>query len=222
MSVPRVLHLINGEYFGGSARVLVNYLGAPGRASDVAVGVFFSGELERRLREMGIPVQLVEMRGRMDVAAARQVVRLARRHRADLVHTHQVRNTLIGRLAARVDGRRVVTHVHSPAFRESTSGARNRVTGTVDRVLARWSHRFIAVSRSLAEEAARVGVPADRIRVVANGVPLPRPADAAVRGEVRSELGLAVKGDPRHVLAERVHGASSLWPSSSARLSSIE
>ena len=191
MSAPRVLHLINGEYFGGSARVLLNYLAASARQADVAVGVFFRGELERRLEAMEVPVAQIAMRGRMDLSAARQVVRLARRHRADIVHTHQVRNTLVGRVAARVDGRPVVTHLHSPAFRESTSGMRNRLTGGIDRALAGWTRRFIAVSDSLAREAVRVGIRSERIRVVPNGVPLPPIADATVREDVRAELGLA-------------------------------
>ena len=190
MTAPRVLHLINGEYFGGSARVLMNYLESPARRAEVAVGVLFPGELERRLRAAGIETELIRMRGRFDLTAARQVLRLARRWRADLVHTHQARNTLLGRLASLAGGPRVITHVHSPAFRESTRAARNLVTGTVDRALAGRTRRFIAVSESLGRELRRLGIGEDRIRVVPNGIPLPSPATAGTRAELRSELGL--------------------------------
>jgi glycosyltransferase involved in cell wall biosynthesis len=186
----RVLHLINGEYFGGSARVLMNYVESEARRADVAVGVHFEGELEHRLRAAQIETEVIAMRGRLDLAAARSVLRLARRFRADIVHTHQVRNTLLARLAATGGGPPVVTHVHSPAFRESTDAVRNAITGTVDRVLARRTRRFIAVSESLAGELRRLGIRRDRIRVVPNGIPLPAAATGASRAALRTELGL--------------------------------
>lgn len=188
MTAPRVLHLINGEYFGGSARVLLNYVEAPSRRAEVAVGVLFPGELERRLRAAGIETELIRMRGRFDLAASRRVLALARRVGADLVHTHQVRNTLLGRIASVAGAPPVITHVHSPAFRESTRAMRNAVTGMVDRVLARRTRRFVAVSQSLAGELQRLGIPDERIRVVPNGIPLPEPTDAARRAALRHEL----------------------------------
>ena len=190
MTAPRVLHLINGEYFGGSARVLMNYLEAPSRRAEIAVGVFFPGELERRLHAVGVETELIEMRGRLDLAATRRVLAISRRFRADVIHTHQVRNTLLGRLASIAGGPPVVTHVHSPAFRESTRAMRNAMTGIVDRALARRTRRFVAVSRSLAADLRRLGIGEERIRVVPNGIPLPEPTDADARAAVRDELRL--------------------------------
>ena len=187
---PRVLHLINGEYFGGSARVLMNYVESEARRAEVAVGVHFPGELERRLRLAGVETELIPMRSRLDLGAARRVRALARRWRADVIHTHQVRNTLLGRLVSVAGGPPVVTHVHSPAFRESTDTVRNLVTGTVDRALAGRTRRFIAVSQSLAGELGRLGIRAERIRVVPNGIPLPEAATEADRADLRVELGL--------------------------------
>lgn len=186
----RVLHLINGQHFGGASRVLVNYLEAGSRRADVAVGLFFYGELERRLASLGVATAVIPMRNRLDLRAAREVVRLARRFNADILHTHQVRNTLIGRLAAKVDGRRVVTHVHSPAFRESTSWTRNTLTGAIDRLLLPMSDRFVAVSASLAAELSRAGVRSDRVRVVHNGIPIPVTQSAEELRRVREELDL--------------------------------
>jgi phosphatidylinositol alpha-mannosyltransferase len=191
----RVLHLINGEYFGGSARVLMNYVTAQSRTADVAVGVFYGGELERRLVESGIATTRIRMRGRLDVTASRAVLALARGWQADLIHTHQVRNTLVARLARMLGGPPVVTHVHSPALRETSHRARNQMIGWSDRLLARWSERFIPVSRSLAEELRRTGVPPSRIRFVPNGIPAPPPPDPIVRAAVRRELGVG-EGQP--------------------------
>ncbi|HEY2915597.1 MAG TPA: glycosyltransferase [Candidatus Limnocylindrales bacterium] len=186
----RVLHLINGEYFGGSARVLMNYLTASQRRSDVIVGTFFDGELLERCRALGIETARLRMAGRGDLRAVAAVARLARRTGADVIHTHQARNTLVGRLAGAAVGRPVVTHVHSPAFRESTHRASNLVVGSVDRVLARGTARFICVSNSLATELHRLRIPADRIRVVWNGVPAPAAVDDTSRAAARAALGI--------------------------------
>jgi glycosyltransferase involved in cell wall biosynthesis len=187
--MTRVLHLINGEYFGGSARVLMNYLESSERTSDVAVGIMFAGELERRVRALGVRTEVVPMRSRLDALAFRHVVRLARRFHADAIHTHQVRNTLLGRLASAADGLPVVTHVHSPVARESTHAVRNFTTNTVDRMLARRTRRFIAVSRSLRDELVRQGTPADRVRVVHNGIPPPPILPLGEREVGRTALG---------------------------------
>jgi glycosyltransferase involved in cell wall biosynthesis len=190
VSAPRVLHLINGEYFGGSARVLMNYVEADARRADVAVGVHFPGELERRLRAAAVETELIAMSGRLDLRATGRVLTFARRWRADVIHTHQVRNTLIGRLASLAGGPPIVTHVHSPAFRESTNTVRNLLTGTVDRGLAGRTRRFVAVSESLATELRRLGIGPKRIRVVPNGIPLPEAATEAARAALRNELAL--------------------------------
>jgi len=188
MSGARVLHLVNGEYFGGSARVLMNYLTSDRRRSDVAVGVMFEGELRDRIAAAGIRNELIGMRSRADIGAARQVIHMARHFGADVIHTHQVRNTLLGRLAGMRLSVPVVTHVHSPASRESTQRLRNLTTSAVDRLLARRSARFIAVSASLAADLVRIGVRRDRIRIVPNGVDVPVPMSAQERTSARASL----------------------------------
>ena len=187
---PRVLHIINGEYFGGAARVLMNYLTSPDRRADVTVILHFQGELLTRLRELRIPVELLPMRNRFDIAATRQVLRFARQRKADLVHTHQLRNTLLARLATLAGGPPVVTHVHSPAFRESTRGLNNLITGATDRTLASRTRMFIAVSKSLGDELVRLRIPQNRIRIVPNGIPLPPAATPASRTALHGEFGI--------------------------------
>lgn len=193
--VPRVLHLINGEYFGGSARVLTNYLAAPNRKAQVFVAVFFDGELRRRLVADGIPTELVPMRNRIDLTAVRSVRRLAKRWSIDLVHTHQIRGALLARLASLAGGPMVVSHVHSPALRESSDRMRNLVTAGIERLLAFRTARFIAVSRSLEAELRRHRIAAERIRVVPNGIDLPTLPTPEQRAEVGREFGL-LPGEP--------------------------
>jgi glycosyltransferase involved in cell wall biosynthesis len=190
VSRRRALHVINGEYFGGSARVLMNYLEAEARASDVVVAHLFEGTLAERCRAIGIETVPLRMRGRWDLTPARHLAHVVRESGIDLLHSHQARNTLLARLAARMSGRPLVTHVHSPQFRESTHRLANVVVGTVDRALAHETRRFICVSESLGRELRRQRIDPSRIRVVPNGVEAATATTPSERDAVRSELGL--------------------------------
>ncbi|HET9345136.1 MAG TPA: glycosyltransferase family 4 protein [Candidatus Limnocylindrales bacterium] len=186
----RVLHLINGEYFGGSARVLMNYLEAAERSSEVVVGLLFDGELADRCRSAGVETMRIRMRGRWDLTPAIGIARAVSRRRFDMLHSHQPRNTLLGRIAAVGSGRPLVTHVHSPQFRESTHRLSNAAVGSVDRIPAVLTSRFVCVSESLAMELRRQSIGASRIRVVPNGVEAATATTSTERTAARAELGL--------------------------------
>jgi glycosyltransferase involved in cell wall biosynthesis len=188
----RVLHVINGEYFGGSARVLTNYIESKARTAEIVVATFFPGTLADRCRELGVPTEVIRMASRIDPRAVREVVRIARRHSIDLIHSHQPRNTLVARLAKPITRRPLVTHVHSPAFRESTSRTRNVLVGAVDRGLGTLTDRYICVSESLRKELLRQRISPSRISVVANGVPVDSlPRLGSTTEQVRAEFGVA-------------------------------
>jgi glycosyltransferase involved in cell wall biosynthesis len=189
-AVRRVLHITNGEYLAGAERVLLNYLAAAERRTIVTVAHVFDGETARRLRVLGIPTHQLAMQDRADLLAYRRLRALADEDAAEIYHSHQVRTTLLARLASWRDDRPVVTHVHSPAQRESTRALWNRLTAALDRSLAGGTDRFICVSRHLADELVRSGISQAKIAVVPNGVDPSRFEDRADRGGLCAELGL--------------------------------
>jgi len=78
---------------------------------------------------------------------------------------------MVARIVARLTGRPLVYHVHSPTRIDSTRDWQNWANSLVERWSVWRAERLICVSASLAGHMRRAGFPASRLRVVPNGVP---------------------------------------------------
>ena len=111
----------------------------------------------------------------------------------DLVHAHGFKAGFVGRLGARLGGATafVVTAHNHVLYRDETSRAAKWRYRTVERALARYVTRYIAVSDSIRGELVDAyGLPAERVVTVHNGVdaaPFDAPQD---RTSARAALGL--------------------------------
>lgn len=140
----------------------------------------------RLLEQEGIPVTHLG-RGRFDPRILADVVALARRRRARILHVHGYAAADFGRLAARRVGAALVLHEHfadprMPAYQ-----------GLADRLLASLTDRAVAVSESTREFLVRRRhVPPGKVRVVWNGAPLAdfAPLGPGAAAETRRGLGL--------------------------------
>ena len=121
-----------------------------------------------------------------------------RRERPALVHTHLAKAGALGRLAAMVasPGAIRVHTFHGHSLSGYFSARRSRALVAVERLLARRTHRLVAVSAEVRDELVRLGVaPAERFEVVPLGLDLSsfRVPDAERdrrRGSLRRELGI--------------------------------
>lgn len=142
-----------------------------------------------------------------DLRALCALLRILRRERPDIVHTHQAKAGALGRLAARLAGVPVVVHtfhgnVLSGYFRPSAE----RAVAALERWLARSADVLIAVSPSQkADLAGRFRIaPEGKLRVVALGLDLgPFLAAAPADPSVRAALGIP-EGAPVAALVARL------------------
>ncbi|MEU8519580.1 glycosyltransferase [Streptomyces sp. NPDC048577] len=166
----RVLHVITGLGIGGAEqqlRLLLRHL----PVTSEVVTLTNPGAVARGIEADGTPVTPLGMAGNRDLGALPRLVRLMRRGRYDLVHTHLYRACLYGRFAARLAGvRAVVATEHS--LGEHQIEGRRLTAGTRALYLAgeRLGTATVAVSPSVARRLERWGVAASRIRVVPNGI----------------------------------------------------
>lgn len=187
----RALHVITGLGTGGAEqqlRLLLRHLPV---ACDV-VTLTNPGPVAAGLAADGVRVVHLGMAGNRDLAVLPRLVRLIRRGRYDLVHTHLYRACLYGRIAARLAGvRAVVATEHS--LGDSQLEGRELTAGVRALYLAgeRLGRSTVAVSPTVADRLRRWGVPGPRIEVVPNGIDLDRfRFDAARRRRVRDRLGI--------------------------------
>jgi glycosyltransferase involved in cell wall biosynthesis len=126
-------------------------------------------------------------RGRFDPRILPDLVSLARRRRARILHVHGYAAADFGRLAARIAGAKLVLHEHFADPRMPAYQA------FADRLLAGLTDGAIAVSEStrrfLVEQRH---VPAERVRLIWNGAPLAdfSPVGRDLALAVRRRLGL--------------------------------
>jgi len=139
-----------------------------------------------RLAEQGIAVHHLR-RNRFDPRLLLDLVSLARKRRARILHVHGYAAADFGRVAARLTGCALVLHEHFADPRMPSYQA------LADRVLAPLTDAAIAVSGSTRDFLVRERhVPASKVHLIWNGAPLDEfaPVSDAIGGAVRRELGL--------------------------------
>jgi glycosyltransferase involved in cell wall biosynthesis len=187
----KVLHVITGLGVGGAEMQLKSVLQYTRHECDV-VTLYNPGPVAEMIRSGGTQVRDLGMSRNTQLSALRELHRLIRRGRYDVVHTHLYRSQIYGRPAAWLAGTPVVlstehsigeTHLER---RKMTPGVRALYLST-----ERFSDGTIAVSETVQERMVAWGVPASRISVIPNGVDLDRISfDGAGRAAVREQFGI--------------------------------
>ena len=168
----RVLHVINGEHFAGAERVqdlMAQWL--PEFGVEPAFACLKPNKFPAARRSQKTPLYLTPMSGRFDLRPAWRLARLVRREGYDLIHTHTPRAALVGCIAARLASVPMVHHVHGQTATEVSNRLRWRMVAKVERWAVSRAAAVIAVSPSAGRYIAAHGVPQNKVRVVANGVP---------------------------------------------------
>ncbi len=192
-----VLHIINGEHYSGAERVqdlLGLRLPAEGFAADFAAikpGKF--GEVRRSTSRLAP----LPMRGRVDYHVVGELKKLVRKHRYEILHAHTPRTAMVTAIAARLLGLPWIYHVHSPVSRDSGRRWYNRINSWVERFSLRWATRVIVVSPSLVPYMQQLGVAADRLLCVPNGVPVSTTPRALRPVPAELTLGMVALFRPR-------------------------
>jgi glycosyltransferase involved in cell wall biosynthesis len=134
-----------------------------------------------------IPVSVIGKRWKLDPLAWWQLRQHVARLQPELVHTWMFTANAYGRTAARSAGVKHLVAAERCVDLWKTSGHL-----AIDRRLARDTGAIVVNSRGVEEFYREHGLPADKLRLIYNGVP-PAPASTLSRDALLDELGL-----PRH------------------------
>jgi glycosyltransferase involved in cell wall biosynthesis len=131
---------------------------------------------------------------RADVLAFAEMVSVFRKLRPDVVHTHNPKPGVMGRVAARLSGVPVVVNtVHGLYAQPSDRLARRGLVYAAERLASTCSAAELVQNPEDVETLARLGVPRRKLQLLGNGVDLdrfcPDGVEAGVRAQVRGELG---------------------------------
>ena len=133
---------------------------------------------------------------RSDVGALRELVALFRDVCPDIVHTHNPKPGVYGRIAARVAGVPVIVNTVHGLFAQPTDGWKKKaVVYSLERVASTCSRTELVQNPEDLATLRRLRIPGSKLRLLGNGVDLsrfrPELVSAEQRRSARDEMGAA-------------------------------
>ncbi len=184
----KVMHILSDSNIGGAGRYVADVTSALDPElfeSDVAVpgGARITPLIGRGVTVLEVPDMAPDQSFSWPSLLA--LFLLIRRHRPDIVHTHA---SLAGRIAARLNGVKLVYTRHTAGRSHEPGSLRWRLGSWMNRILA---DRAIAVSDYMAELMECEGLPRGMIKRIYNGVDPARFCNAEYDpGQLKQEQGL--------------------------------
>ena len=168
----KALQLISSGGYYGAENMLLNLCASQEKAGcQNGLLLFYNVhvpnvEFYERARRRGLSVRMVHCKGRADWRAVRQIEEYIREDGIDLVHTHGYKADLYGFLAAWRSRKPVVATCHNWVGGTAALGIYNQM----DRMVLKRFDALAAVSDAVALRLLQSGVPAEKIRIIANGI----------------------------------------------------
>lgn len=199
----RIMHVSTRLILGGSQENTL--LSCEGQADDghavsLVFGPIYGPEgslLERAEAHGGIrtilcPSMVRELAPARDARCLRELRRIIRDWKPDVVHTHSSKAGILGRMAAWSLGVPAVIHtIHGLAFHPYQARWRNRIYVAAERFAAKRCHRILCVADAMRDQALAEGIGRpEQYETVWSGMDTAAFLDCpTTREEIRRELG---------------------------------
>ncbi|PHQ26363.1 glycosyl transferase [Marinobacter guineae] len=181
----RVLHLIDTTGPGGAETVFVQLIRELSSDFEPVVVLRGEGWLASEIRSLGIEPLILDSKGSFNARYLRELVRLIRRHRINLIHAHLLGSNVYGSLAGMLGGVPVIATFHGNV----DVASQERLLGLKFLIINWGASAIVSVSRQLQKALnERSTLKSGKSHLIYNGVAQP---DAACAGDdLRSLLGL--------------------------------
>jgi glycosyltransferase involved in cell wall biosynthesis len=172
MKRVKVLQLISSGGYYGAENMLLNLCASQEQSGcENSLLIFYNVhvpnvEFYERARRRGLSVRMVHCNGRADWRAVGQIEEYVQEDGIDLVHTHGYKADLYGYLAAWRCNKPVVATCHNWIGGTAALGIYNHL----DRMALKKFDALAAVSDAVAQRLLAFGVPAGKIKTIANGI----------------------------------------------------
>ena len=174
----RILYIITQGILGGAQTHIRHLCENLKEDCDVHVAVGVYGPLVENLSQEGIAVHVVPSLVRpislfKDIGGLRELKRLIKSVKPDLISTHSSKAGILGRLAAKACGVPVIFTAHGWAFTEGVPPTKRLIYIGAERLAAKWADKIICVSENDRKLALGCGVSTEeQLITIHNGMPL--------------------------------------------------
>ncbi len=173
--MPHVLHIASGDLWAGAevqlftlASTLYNILKVP-----VSVILLNHGELEQKLQAVGIKVIVLDESKLNAFQIIRKLIRTVKALQPDIIHTHRIKENILGSITAVICRRPSIRTAHGAAEHQPAWWKLPKhLILLLDRLCGRFiQNRIIAVSDDLAD-ILQQDFPKGKIAIIKNGIDL--------------------------------------------------
>lgn len=185
----KIIEVSSDTNIGGAGKVLLNLLSEYDRSKyEIKVILPKNSLLKPHVEVLG--VEIIEIDGiadkSLDWKAVGELIRIIKREKADIVHTHA---SMSARIAGRIAGAKVIYTRHSvfPPPKSISQGIGKKINGFVNNIMA---DGIIAVAEAAKENLTDTGVDETKITVILNGVKGLEPNTAADKEQARKRFGI--------------------------------
>lgn len=170
----KVMHIASGDRWAGAEVQLWTLLRHLNKRDDVRARAVLmnEGETAERLREAGVPVDVLDEKQLNTFQILMGLRHLMRQHQPDIIHTHRQKENILGSIANATTLRRpsVRTTHGAPEFDYPWRKPHKRLIAWLDWACGRYlQDRVIAVSQDLGQHL-EASFPHSKISVIENGV----------------------------------------------------
>ena len=188
----KILFVIDGLEFGGGERVFLQLAAGLRDRYQVFVASMSGGIFEHELKQLGIKNYPVDMSRRISLKPIRQIKKIIRNNKIDLLHSQGARADFFARIAGRLAG---VPHIFCtiamPVEGFDVGLLHKKIYRFMDQLTERYVERFIVVSDSLKQTLVKGrGIPAHQVVRIYNGIELSQYHPNVEYGNLRSEWGI--------------------------------
>ena len=183
----RVMHIIWSLDLGGAEQVVMNLTRHFDRKKfqPIVCCLNEKGRYAYLVENDGIPVFEMKKYPKLDFLLLPRLVRLIKRTKVDLIHTHLFTANLWGRLAAKLARVPVVSTEHG------MDSWRSAIDLSLDQWLATFNQKIICVSEGVRRFYGQRNSNLDgKVKIIHNGIDVERFSAPADREEIRRQLGL--------------------------------
>lgn len=185
----KVLHVISGGETGGSRKHVITLLEQFPK-EDVCLLVFQDGPFAQEAIAKGITVEIIQQSSRYDLRILQKLKKFIQDNQFDIVHSHGPRANLFMSFIKGSISSVWVTTIHSdPKLDFMKGGLKGRVFTALNLHALKKIDFFFAVSERFKENLVEMGIPADKIGTIYNGITFTPPL--ARDGALQQELELS-------------------------------